>query len=143
MHSFLPADALAKQEAEIQCKAFVDWFDMDVASMRIHEVAPLKDVQKEHSEQWEEAGVKQLWGWVNPEATARACMLAVTSEKMKGFQVFNVIADTTAQETSSRELAKKYYPKAEIKGNWGEKNDSFFTNTKAKEILGWTHDEKE
>lgn len=80
--------ALAKQEAEIQAKAFVNWFPgTNIACMRIHEVAPLKDVQKEHEEDWENAGVKQLWGWVNPEATARACLLAVTSEKMKGFEV--------------------------------------------------------
>lgn len=137
------AYALAKQEAEIQCKAFTDWFDMDVAAMRIHEVAPLKDVQKEHQENWDEAAVGQLWGWVSPEATARACLLACTSEKMKGFEVFNVIAGTTTQETSSRELAQKYYPKAEIKGDWGKGNESFFTNDKAKEILEWTHDEKE
>lgn len=135
------AYALAKQEAEIQCKSFADWFDMDVAALRIHEVAPLKDVQKEHKENWDEAAVGQLWGWVNPEATARACMLAVTAEKMKGFQVFNIIAPTTTQETPSEELAKKYYPKAQIKGL--KDNQAFWTTDRAREILGWAHDEKE
>jgi len=135
--------ALAKQEAEVQARAFANWFPgMNIACLRIHEVAPLKDVQKEHKEDWDNAAVKQLFGWVNPVATARACLLAVTTDKVKGCEIFNVIADTTTQETPSRELAKKYFPEAEIKGDFAG-NQSFFTNDKAKRLLNWTHDEKE
>lgn len=135
--------ALAKQEAETQAKAFANWFPgMNIACMRIHEVAPLKDVQKEHQEDWENAAVKQLWGWVNPTATARACLLAVETDKLKGCEIFNIIAPTTTQDTPSEELAKKYFPNAEIRGHMS-KNQAFWTTTKAKEILGWTHDEKE
>lgn len=78
--------ALAKMEAEIQCESFVHWFpDMRIASLRIHEVQPLKTVQKEHEEDPEFAA-KQLWAWVNPTAVARACMLGVTSEGWKGHE---------------------------------------------------------
>ncbi|EME46824.1 hypothetical protein DOTSEDRAFT_70707 [Dothistroma septosporum NZE10] len=53
------AYALAKHEAEIQAKAFAHWFPgTKIASLRIHEVAPLKDVLKEHKEDWENAAVK-------------------------------------------------------------------------------------
>jgi nucleoside-diphosphate-sugar epimerase len=100
-------------------------------------------VQKEHQEDWENAAVKQLWGWVNPQATARACLLAVErSDNFEGCQVFNIVAPTTTQETPSEELAKKYYPGAEIRGDMS-KNQSFFAVDKAQRILGWTHDEKE
>lgn len=55
------AYALAKQEAEIQAHAFAHWFPgMNIACMRIHEVAALNDVQKEREENWDKAGVKQL-----------------------------------------------------------------------------------
>ncbi|KIV78078.1 hypothetical protein PV11_09838 [Exophiala sideris] len=138
------AYALAKEEAEIQARAFASWFPgMNIAVLRIHEVAPLKDVQKEHKENWDEAGVKQLWGWVNPVATARACIKGLESEKLKGAEVFNIIAPTTTQDTPSKELAKKYFPNAEIKGDWGNDNAAFWTTDKADRILGWTHDEKE
>lgn len=83
--SYRPTDAyaLAKQEAEIQAESFVHWYPgMNVASLRIHQVAPLKDVQKEHAEN-PESGIRQLWGWVNPEATARACLLSVEKD-LKG-----------------------------------------------------------
>lgn len=135
--------AMAKEEAEYQARSFVDWFPgMNVACLRIHEVAPLKDVQKEHEEHWEESGVRQLWGWVSPEATARACLLAVEkAENLKGCQVLNIVAPTTTQKTDSRELARKYYPNAEIRGLTG--NQGFWTTDRAKRLIGWTHDETE
>jgi len=135
--------ALAKMEAEIQADSFVHWFKgMTIASLRIHEVESLKNVQKEHKEQ-PESGITQLWGWVNPEATARACMLSVTNnKKFQGrHEIFNIVAPTTTQDTTSEELAKKHYPDVPIKGL--QANQGFWTTDKAKELLEWTHDEKE
>lgn len=65
------------------------------------------------------------------------------SDEFEGCEVFNIHAPTTAQDTPSRELAQKYYPKTEIKGDWGKSNESFWTIDKAEKVLGWTHDEKE
>jgi len=137
------AYALAKQEAEVQARAFANWFPgLNIACMRIHEVAPLKDVQKEHKEDWENLAVRQLWGWVNPTATARACLRAVETDSFKGCEIFNIIAPTTTQDTPSEELAKKYFPKAEIRKGL-EGNNAFWTAAKAEKVLRWTHDEKE
>ncbi|KAL3475443.1 hypothetical protein BJX99DRAFT_229599 [Aspergillus californicus] len=136
--------ALAKEEAEFQARSFVHWFPgMNIACLRIHEVAPLKDVQEEHKANWEDAGVGQLWGWVNPEAVARACRLSVEkSERIGGCQVFNIVAPTTTQGIASRELARRYYPNAQIRGDFSG-NRGFWTTARAKEVLGWTHDETE
>lgn len=121
----------------------MNWFPgTKIALLRIHQVEPLEAVQKEHEENWDESGVKQLWGWVNPEATARACLLSVAeSDKWKGAEVFNIIAPTTTQKTPSEELAKKYFPEAEIRGL--KDNGAFWTSDKAKKVLGWEHTEKE
>lgn len=136
--------ALAKQEAEMQAKAFANWFPgMNIACLRIHEVAPRKEVLEEHRGNWDETAVKQLFGWVNPEATARACLLACTTDNIKGCEIFNIIAPDTTQDTPSKELAEKYFPKAEIRGGWGEKNQAFWTTDKANKMLGWVHHEKE
>lgn len=136
--------ALAKEEAECQARSFVDWFPgMNIACLRIHEVAPLKDVQKEHKENWEQAAVRQLWGWVSPGAVARACLLAVEkAENLHGCQLFNIVAPTTTQNTASAELARKYYPKAQIKQSMNG-NQGFWTTEKASKLLGWTHEEKD
>lgn len=134
--------ALAKEEAEYQARSFVNWFPgMRIACMRIHEVLPLKEVQKEHRENWDGSAVRQLWGWVHPDAVARACRFAVEKD-VDGCQIFNVIAPTTTQDTPSEELARKYFPDAEIRGDLS-KNQAFWTTDKAKRVLGWTHDEKE
>jgi len=58
---------------------------MTIASMRIHEVAPLKQVQDEHNENPEEAA-RNLWGWVSPQAVARACLASVEGDKFKGHE---------------------------------------------------------
>lgn len=103
---------------------------------------PLKDVQKEHEENWINSAVRQLWGWAHPEAVARACLMAVENAEVKGFNVFNIVAPTTTQNTSSEELARKYFPDTEIRGDMS-KNQAFFTCEKARTILGWTHYETE
>ncbi|ROV99595.1 hypothetical protein VPNG_07743 [Cytospora leucostoma] len=141
-----PSDsyALAKLEAEAAARAFPNWFPgTKVACLRIHEVENRSAVLQEHRENWDEAGVKQLWGWVNPVATARACLLAVTNaDKIDGFEIFNIIAPDTTLKTPSGELAKKYYPDTELRGDWSS-NRAFWTSEKAERILGWTHHEKE
>lgn len=136
--------ALAKEEAEYQSRAFAEWFPgLSIACLRIHEVAPLKAVQEEHHKNWDVAAVRQLWGWVNPQAVARACLLGVeNSENVRGSEVFNIIAPTTTQDMPSEQLARKYYPQAEIRTDMSS-NVGFWTIDKAERILGWTHDETE
>ncbi|KAK9412908.1 putative UDP-galactose 4-epimerase [Seiridium unicorne] len=138
------AYALGKVEAEAAARAFPNWFPgMKVACLRIHEVAGRKDVLQEHKENWEDAGVKQLWSWVNPVATARACLLSVTeSDKIEGFEIFNILAPDTTQDTPSKDLAAKYYPDVELKSDMST-NRAFWTTEKAERILGWKHHEKE
>ncbi|GAB7361304.1 hypothetical protein MBLNU230_g1361t1 [Neophaeotheca triangularis] len=136
--------ALAKMEAEQQAASFVDWFPgMRIACMRFHQVQPLHEVREQHEGDWERNAVKQLFGWVNPMATARACVLSVEKcGEWEGMEVFNVCAPTTTQGRSSRELAEQYYPNAEIRGGF-EGNAAFWTSEKAERMLGWKHSETE
>lgn len=70
------------------------------SSVRIHQVEPRKTVQKEHAE-IAESGIKQLWGWVSPEATARACILSLESKKFEG-------RHESAFTSSSATIASEY-----------------------------------
>ncbi|PYH95677.1 UDP-galactose 4-epimerase [Aspergillus ellipticus CBS 707.79] len=131
------------EESETQVKTFVRWFPgMKIACMRIHAVASRAEAQQGHKENWDDSAVKSLWGWVSPEETARACLLAVEkSDSFQGCEIFNVVAPTTTQDTPSHDLAKKYYPKTEIRGDFSD-NKSFFAAEKARKILGWVHKEE-
>lgn len=111
--------------------------------MRFHEVATRDHVSKHHASDWEGAGVKQLWGWVRPEATARACLAALEkSDNYEGMEIFNIHAATTAQDILSEELAKKHYPDVPIRGDLSG-NKGFWSTEKAQRILGWEHHEME
>ncbi|KAH9904757.1 putative UDP-galactose 4-epimerase [Xylariomycetidae sp. FL2044] len=142
--------ALGKLEGEVAARSFVRWFPgLKIACLRIHEVAPREAVKKEHREKWEETGVKQLWGWVNPTATARACLLgatADTSEWESPCEVFNIHAPEIAEDgsdgTTSEELARKYFPDTAIRGDLSG-TKAFWTIDKAERLLGWEHPERE
>jgi len=107
--------------------------------MRIHQVDPKETCKKDHEDL--EIGKRQLWAWVNPTATARAC-LAVLETDFKGHEIFNIVAPDTTQDVDSRELAKKHFPNVEIRGDFKGKQ-SFFTSEKAEKMLGWSHQEQE
>lgn len=117
---------------------------MKIAGLRIHEVASRQYVRDEHARLWDETAVKQLFGWVHPNATARACLAAIeNSDNFNGFEIFNIHAKTTAQDIPSRELAQKYFPGAKIAEDWGKTNEGFWTTEKAERILKWDHYETE
>lgn len=130
------AYALAKSQAELQAQASVKWYPcMKIACMRFHEVATREHVNKHHASDWDGAGVKQLWGWVRPEATARACLAALEkSDNYEGMEIFNVHAPNTAQGTPSEELAKEYHPDVPIKGDLSG-NKGFWSTEKIQRIL--------
>ncbi|KAK1083571.1 hypothetical protein LTR33_003182 [Friedmanniomyces endolithicus] len=137
--------ALAKAETEVQARSFVRWFPgTKIACLRIHEVAPRKEVTDEHAGDWVGSAIGQLWGWVHPVATARACLAAIEhADNFEGCEIFNVHAPNTAQETPSRDLAKKYFPNAKIDDDWGRGNESFWVTEKIERVLGWKHYELE
>jgi hypothetical protein len=59
----------------VQAKAFVNWFPgMKIACMRIHEVAPKKDVSDEHDDNWQDAAV----GMYLPSAISGALRSTLT-----------------------------------------------------------------
>lgn len=142
------AYALAKQEAEVQARSVARWFPgMKIACLRIHQVAPKKDVEKDYQDS-NETAVKQLWGWVHPQATARACLAAVeNSDKFEGAEVFNVVSPERCvvgedAKLSNEELVKKYWPDTKIKGDISG-NKGFWNVEKIERVLGWKHEEKE
>lgn len=58
---------------------------MKVASLRIHRVGTVKEAQEEYAAS-PDIAARNLWGWVSPAATARACLLSVTSDKLIGHE---------------------------------------------------------
>lgn len=58
---------------------------MTIASLRFHHVNP-REVCRKRIDAQPEFGIRELWCWVNPEATARACFLAIDGDRFTGHE---------------------------------------------------------
>jgi len=80
------AYALSKQVCEVQGEAFAYWFPgMTIASLRFHHVNP-REVCSKRLEADPKVGIRELWCWVSPEATARACFLSIDGDRFTGHE---------------------------------------------------------
>jgi nucleoside-diphosphate-sugar epimerase len=130
------AYSVSKWVLEIQGDAFARRRDnVAISSLRFHGIT-----QRETAlANWDNtpAGIKHLWGYVNPEAAARAC-LAAMQVTWRGHEVFYIVAPESASATASEVLAQQYYPNAvhkpQLTGTCG-----FFDCSKAERLLGWKH----
>lgn len=118
---------------------------MRIASLRFHWVVPTplvdRDILHREGGAW-----KDLWGWVSLEATAEACLKAITAPETtfpSGHEVFFIAAKTTCQQVDSMALLRSRYStknegiemRCRIEGN-----RSFFDTAKAERMLGWKED---
>ena len=133
------AYGLSKWVCEAQADTFARRYeDIRISSMRFHYVVPEKQqaVGAYHEETPEVA--KHLWAYTLLGPAAEACLLSLDAP-FRGHEVFYIVAPDTTIGTPTLELAKKFYPNAEIRGDLSG-NRSFFTSAKAERMLGWTHE---
>ena len=131
--------SLSKWECEQQADAMSRSNpDMSIASLRLHGVVDSRADTAEWSSLPGKVIEKQLWGYVEFQAVARACLLAVTTD-LGGHEVFYIVAPDTMSDTASLTLAADTYPEVPVRGDLSGAN-GFFDCSKADSILGWRHD---
>lgn len=133
--------SLSKWLCEQQADAFVRRFDMTIASLRFHWVLPDRQTATELSSKNTEGASRHLWAYTPRMSAASSCLLGITAD-FKGHEVFFITATDTVFDTPSIDLAKQFYPEVEIRGDLSG-NNSFFDSSKARRILGWTHEVSE
>jgi nucleoside-diphosphate-sugar epimerase len=132
--------SLSKWICEQQGDSFARRYEqMTIASLRFHWVVPERATAVQYSERIGDAAAKHLWGYTRLDATARACLLALTP-KFQGHEAFYIVAPDTMMETPSLDLAQQYFPNVSIRGDLSG-NRGFFDCAKAERLLGWKHDE--
>ena len=132
--------SLSKWICELQGDSFARRYEqMTIASLRFHWVVPDRATVVQYSEQIGDVVAKHLWGYTRLDATARACLLALTP-RFQGHEAFYIVAPDTMLETPSLDLARQYFPNVPIRGDLSG-NRSFFDCAKAERLLGWKHDE--
>jgi UDP-glucose 4-epimerase len=111
---------------------------MSIASLRLHGVVDSRPDTAGWSSLPGKVVEKQLWGYVEFSAVARACLLGVTTD-LGGHEVFYIVAPDTMADAPSRMLATDNYPDVPVRGDLAGMQ-GFFDCAKALSMLGWRHD---
>jgi nucleoside-diphosphate-sugar epimerase len=120
------ADGLAKR------------FDMSIASMRITHVTEEKEYSRESFKEMTvnpEAGPWNVWSYIDARDCARAFRLGIEAP-FAGHEVFCIAAADQRCRLSSKELAERYFPDAELRKPLIG-HQSFLDCTKARNVLGF------
>ena len=132
--------SLAKWVLEQQADAFARRYEwMTIASLRPHWLLESRERALEVSVMVGELSARHLWAYTLFSEANRACLLSLTAD-FAGHEVFYIVAPHTTAPESSLELAQKYYPATEIRGNLSD-HAGFFSCEKAERLLGWKHKE--
>lgn len=140
-HPQAPQDAyaLSKTLGEDIASAFVRRMagKLSVASLRFPWIHTPETFQSVLTPLWDDpaAGATNLWGYIDTRDVAYACRLALEAD-ISGHEAFYVSARKTFMQLDSLQLAKAYYPEAEIRTRL-DGNQSLFDSSKAKAMLGY------
>ncbi|HUG33511.1 MAG TPA: NAD(P)-dependent oxidoreductase [Anaerolineales bacterium] len=132
--------SLSKWVLEQQADSFARRYEwMTIASLRFHWLLDSRETAVKYTANLGDVAVRHLWAYSLLNECNRAILLSITAE-FSGHEVFYITAPQTATSESSPDLAHRYYPSTEVRGDFSG-NDSFFNCSKAAHILGWTHKE--
>ncbi|KAF7375041.1 NAD-binding protein [Mycena sanguinolenta] len=143
-HPTLPDEpyGLSKVIMELQADTIVRRFkDMRVASLRLHWSVPSRAFATQKANA---TLVKNdLWGYVQEDSAAEAFLLAITQPTDKwpsASEAFFITAPDTMHYKETSELIKEHWPDVPLKdGKKLDGNIGLFDCSKAKELLGWVH----
>ena len=135
------AYSLSKWVCEQQADSFVRLYEtMIIASLRFHGVVPDRAAAtgRPNTPDAQRARARGLWGYTLLDAAARACLASVTAS-FTGHEAFYIVAAETTMDEPSATLRERYFPevplRAELRGR-----QSFYSTTRAEQLLGWKHD---
>jgi len=132
--------SLSKWICEAQADSIARRYeDMSIASMRFHWVVDNEHWVKTEGTKHGDFVAKQLWGYTDIKAAARACLLSLRAP-FTGHEAFYICAPDTMMPQLSLELASQYFPSVPIRGNLSGRT-SFFDSSKAERLLGWKHNQ--
>lgn len=128
--------SLSKWILEAQASAFARRYeDMTITSLRFHALVDEIDRRRALADLDPEKSCRDLWGYSPLGASARACLDCLTAP-YTGHEVLYVVAENTALDVPSLELARRYYPDVPVVGDLSG-HRSFFDSSKAARLIGW------
>jgi UDP-glucose 4-epimerase len=133
------AYSLSKWIGEQQSDSFARRHaSLAIAGLRFHAVMPNPVIAADDTGELARQRAGDLWGYTSLDATARACLLALTAD-FRGHEVFYIVAPQTVLATPSLELKARFFPDVPLRGDL-DGNRGFYNCAKAEHLLGWKHD---
>jgi nucleoside-diphosphate-sugar epimerase len=128
--------ALSKVLGETMAAHISAWSGIPIVSLRLSNVHVAADYPKMPS-YWEDpqAGVFNLWSYVDVRDAAQACRLALTAQ-VTGAPAYIIAAKETIMNRPSAELAKEVFPDVPVRGSLGP-YESLLSSAKARAELGY------
>lgn len=110
---------------------------MTVTALRFHWILTRTEVRELVGVVLEDEGARNLWGYVDLEDAARACLLALHPRQAhRGYEVLLIAADDTRVERPTAELLREYCPASQLRtplpGTAGG-----FDCARAQQVIGW------
>ena len=110
---------------------------MTVLALRLHWIVAAHELRHLRDRFDAEDGVRNLWGYVELDDAARACVLAATAELSPGeFHPIVIAAADTMMRTPTAELLDQWFPKVERRRPFTGTAGGFDC-TRAQRVIGW------
>lgn len=128
--------ALSKVCNERTARAFALRSGADIYALRIGNVIEPHEYEK-FPEFFADPSMRKriCWSYIDTRDLAQIVHLCIAKDGL-GYQVFNAANDTTSATQPSAELAGKFFPEVELRGELGE-HEGLLSNRKIREVLGF------
>jgi UDP-glucose 4-epimerase len=111
---------------------------MTVTALRFHWILAREGVRRVVQQVAEAEGTRTLWGYVDLEDAARACLLALSSDRPReAYEVLVVAADETTADRPTEELVAEYCADSEVRAPL-RGTQGTFDCSRAARVIGWT-----
>lgn len=110
---------------------------MTVTALRPHWILTADEARRAAEADLDEAGVGNLWGYVDREDVARACELALHPlVEHRGYEAVLIASNETVSRTPTEELLERYLPGARRARRFAG-YEGLYDTTRAEAVLGW------
>lgn len=110
---------------------------MAVTALRLHWILTAEEAEKVAHTTDDADGVANLWGWIELEDAARACLLALQpTPEHRGYEAVVIASDETLSETPTDVLLDRHLPAARRRKDFPGHSGAFDTSHAAA-VLGW------
>lgn len=137
-HSVVPEDsyAMSKVANEVTAKCFQRRSGIDIYGLRINNVVEPHEYEQNFPKYFKnpEVRLRNIFAYIDARDLGHMVDQCLKTDGL-GFQIFNVSNDEHSVAKSSNELIERYYKGVPIKSD--ELKETFFSNTKAKKLLGF------